>query len=375
MAKSEAMMAGAQGAASGAALGPYGAAIGGLVGIGSSLLAGKDAKKAARAAADAAARAEAMYANIKLPSVEDQQLLLQRFLSEGNYDPEVMEALGLGPSSMESVSADKRALDAQAEALAGMQEIGKGGMTEADLAGARQLQRQTDSSDMARRKSILNQMAQRGTLGSGMELAAQLQSAQDSTQTQADNTDKLIQQAQARALEGLSRTGSMSEQMRYQDFNEQSQKAQARDVINKFNNTNRQGINNQNIENRNTAQLRNLDNRQDVGNRNVNLANAEQRDNKGLLQTNFNNQMQLTDARAGRAVNTGNAQAGIHAADARQTAAIGSGLTDTIGSLSGYFENQKATPDVQPAQQIPKNSYPTTTNVNYDYLKKFGSYT
>jgi hypothetical protein len=332
------------------------------------LMGGRQAKKAAQAAADAAARAEAMYSGIKLPSVEEQKLLLQRFLSEGNYDPEVMEALGLGPSSMESVSVDQRATDAQAEALAGMQEIGKGGMTEADLAGARQLQRQTDSSDMARRKSILNQMAQRGTLGSGMELAAQLQSAQDSTQNQADATDKLIQQAQARALEGLSRTGTMSEQMRYQDFNEKSQKAQARDAINKFNTNNRQGINNQNIENRNTAQLRNLDLRQAISNSNTGLSNAEQQANKGLLQTNFNNTMDLTNAKAGRTMATGQAQAGIHAANAQNIGAITSGLTNTMGAVAGYM-NGKATP----SQQIPTNSYPTTTNVTSDYLKKFGS--
>ena len=48
------------------------------------LMGGRQAKKAAQAAADAAARAEAMYSGIKLPSVEEQQLLLQRFISEGN---------------------------------------------------------------------------------------------------------------------------------------------------------------------------------------------------------------------------------------------------------------------------------------------------
>lgn len=310
-----------------------------------SLMGGRQAKKSAQAAADAAARAEAMYANIKLPSVEEQQVLLQRFLSEGNYDPEMMEALGLGPSAMEGVSADQRALDAQAETLEGMQQIAKGGLTESDLAAARQLQRQTDSNDMARRKSILNQMAQRGTLGSGMELAAQLQSAQDSTQTQADNTDKLIQQAQARALEGLSRTGSLAEQMRYQDFNEQSQKAQARDVINKFNTNNRQDVANQNTANNNNAQLRNLDNRQSIGNMNVNLSNSEQRDNKGLIQNNFNNQMRLTDAKAGRAVSTGNAQAGVHGANAQNIGAITSGLASTLGGVAGYMNGKKKVDD------------------------------
>lgn len=332
------------------------------------LMGGRQAKKAAQAQADAAARAEAMYSNIKAPTVEEQQILLQRLMSEGNYDPELMEALGLGPSSMESVTADQRATDAQAEALAGMQEIGKGGLTESDLAAARQLQRQTDSNDMARRKSILNQMAQRGTLGSGMELAAQLQSAQDSTQTQADNTDKLIQQAQARALEGLSRTGSLSEQMRYQDFNEKSQKAQARDVINKFNTTNRQDVNNQNIANRNTAQLRNLDTRQSIANANVGLSNQEQMHNKQLLQNNFNNTMDLTNAKAGRAVATGQANAGINAARAQNIGAITSGLTNTVGAIAGYMN--KATPTTTVSSSQPSNSFGIDTSWMDKYLNK-----
>jgi hypothetical protein len=313
----------------------------GILGLGSSILAGNEAKKGAKAAAEAAQRAEAMYKDIKTPSIEDQKLLLDRYLYEGNFSPEDLEALGLGPSAMENVAADQRALDAQVAALEGMKEVAEGGLTEGDLAAARQLQRQADSSDMARRKAVLNQMAQRGVLGSGMELAAQLQNTQDTAQSQADATDKLIQQAQARALEGLSRTGQLSEQMRYQSFNEGSQKAQAKDAINKFNTQNRQDVSNQNVSNLNAAQLRNLNARQGINNQNVDLGNQEQQFNKGLYQTQFGNQLRLADARSGRAIAEGQAQQGVSNARANQIGSIGSGLANTVGSIGGYMQQNE----------------------------------
>jgi hypothetical protein len=307
----------------------------------SGLMAGNSAKKAAKKQADAAAKVEAMYGKINAPTVEEQKLMLDQFGYQGDFSPEAMEALGLGPSSMEGVSANQQAVDAQANALAGMQEIAEGGLSESDMAAAREIQRQTSNSDMARRKSILNEMAQRGTLDSGMELAAKLQGAQDTTETQASANDKLIQAAQARALQALSQTGDMSQQMRYQDFSEKSNIAKAKDAINEFNTRNRQSVNNENVDNRNQAQGRNLDARQQLNNQNVNLRNQEQINNKGLIQQGFQNQMQLTGAKAGAAQNTGAAQAGVDAARAATIGAIGQGLSSGLAAYGNYASNKK----------------------------------
>jgi hypothetical protein len=305
-------------------------------------ISGNQAKNAAKRQADDMARIQSMYNDLKAPSVEEQQAILERLAYEGDYSPEALEALGLGPSSMENVQADQQALDAQVDALNKMREISQGGLTEADEAAAREIQRKTDSSDMARRKSVLNEMAQRGVLGSGMELAAKLQGAQDSTQNQADANDKLIQQAQARALQALSQTGGLSEQMRYQSFNEGSQKAQAKDAINKFNLNNRQDISNQNIGNRNQAQLRNLGARQAVSNANTGLSNEEQLHNKALLQQDFDNQLNLTNAKANRASNTAAANYGVGQARAAQTGAILQGIGGALGAGLGAYNNAPA---------------------------------
>lgn len=322
-----------------------------------SLLGGNSAKKAAKQQAEAAARAEAMYSNINIPTMEEQKLLLDRYLYEGNFDPETLEALGLGPSAMESAQADQQSLDAQVDALNKLKETSDGGLTEGDLAAARQIQRKTDSSDIARRKSILNEMAQRGTLGSGMELAAKLQGAQDSTQNQAEANDRLIQEAQARALQALSQQGSLASNLRSQSFNEQSAKAQAKDAINKFNVANRQDISNQNVSNRNVAQERNLNARQALNNANVGIANTEQTSNKGLYQTQFGNQMDLANAKAGRAMATGQAQAGVDAARANMAATIGSGLANAGGAFAGYLANKGPSLGSQVSSMVndPKN--------------------
>jgi hypothetical protein len=327
----------------------YVMAAGALVGTVGSLVGGNQQRKGAKAQRAAAERAAAMYDKINIPDIEKQKLILDRYNYQGDYDPEKLLALGLDPSQMQNVNADQQALDAQVEALNQVREIAQGGMTESDEAAARQLSRKVASDDIARRKAVLNQMAQRGTLGSGMELAAQLQQAQDSTQSQSDANDRLIQQALARSLDGSSRLGNLAEQMRYQDFSEKSQKARAADEINKFNITNSQSITNQNVGNRNIAQLRNLDAQQLLNNSNVDLANRQQQFNKGLLQNQFDNQMRLTDAKAGRQQAIGNAQANVSNQNANMIGGIAGGIANLGGAIGQNIQNQENSKNINRA--------------------------
>lgn len=293
-----------------------------------SLIGGSSAKRAAKRQAEAAARIAAMYDKIDIPDIEKQKLILDELRYQGDLTPEMMEALGLDPSQMESVEADAQFEEAQRRSLEQMQDVADGGLTEADMAAARQMQRQVDNADVARRKSVLNQMAQRGVLGSGMELAAQLQSAQEATQNQSDASDRLMQQAQSRALEAIARTGNMADQARQQDFNEQSARAKAADAISQFNLSNRQDVLNRNVGLRNAAQERNLDAQQRLNNANIALRNEQQQFNKGLLQQQFRNRMDLTDAKAGRQSDAARASAGVDMARGNMAGSIFGGLAN-----------------------------------------------
>jgi hypothetical protein len=54
----------------------------------------------------------------------------------------------------------------------------------------REINRDVNQQSRARQKSILNEMAQRGVLGSGMELAAQLKGEQADTSRAAEASDR-----------------------------------------------------------------------------------------------------------------------------------------------------------------------------------------
>lgn len=320
-------------------------AIPALIGGAGTLIEGNRGRKAAEAAERAAL---AQYVGINPPTVEEQKLILEMLASQGDLSPEMLQALSLDPAAMESVFASPETIDAQRDSLNLLQEISQSGLTEGDKAVAREIQRQTSSSDMARRKSILNDMAQRGVLGSGAELAAQLQGLQESQESQAEANDRLMKEAQARQLQALSQSGQLAGQMRGQEFGEGSARAEASDAIKRFNLQNQQRVMDTNVGNRNQAQQFNLANKQRIADTNVGLKNAQQQSNKSLLQQQFQNQMQLANARANRQSQLGQTQQAGHNAVATGIGGIASGLTNLFGSQAG---SQKPTSGFQITQE------------------------
>lgn len=275
------------------------AIVGGAIGIGSGVLGAAQGAQGRNAASTAAKDRMALYGGVELPDIKDQELefLLPQLV--GEYGPEVLQSLNLDPSAMEEISIDPELKLKQLEALTGISEVAEGGLTEADKAASRDIQREVNQNNQARQEAILMNMAQRGVLGSGMELAARMNANQQATDQQAAASDQLIQQAQNRALQAMIQQGNMAGNVRNQDFSQQSQIAQARDAINQFNTQNRQNIANQNVGNRNQAQQMNLQARQAIANAGTDLKNQQQMYNKNLLQQRYNNQMDLANAQSG----------------------------------------------------------------------------
>lgn len=294
-----------------------------------------EGNKSRRAAATAARDKQNIIAGVKLPDIEDQELDLLIPQLVGEYDPEVMQSLNLDPSDMENVSVDQDIKNQQLKALAGLSEVAEGGLTEADRAASRDIQREVAQNNVARQKALLSEMDQRGVLGSGMELAARMKANQMSADAQSRAGDQLAQQAQARALQAMIQQGNMASQVRGQEFGEQSQVAQARDVINRFNTNNRQDVANQNINMGNEAQRMNLMARQAQADNAAALKNQQQIHNKNLLQQDFNNRAGMAGKQIGivdgRAAAEQAAHANTGAAYAQAANAIGSGIASQYG--------------------------------------------
>jgi len=90
-------------------------------------------------------------------------------------------------------------------------------------------------------------MAERGVSGSGVELAAQLQSSQSSANRAQQEGQALEAEKYRRALQGMSATGSLAGTIREEEFGEQSEKASASDRIAQFNALQRAGAQQRNI--------------------------------------------------------------------------------------------------------------------------------
>lgn len=220
---------------------------------------------------------------VGIPPMEAQKIALERPELVGQLTAE-----GLGPSAMGEIGVDPRLKSAQMESLAGIKELSMQGLGPEDMAQFRTLGRTGAREEQARQSSILQDMAQRGRLDSGAQLAAQLASSQGAAERRAQEGERVAAEAAGARRAALQATGEMGSQIRGQEFAEASQKAQAADIINKFNVANRQQV---------AAQ--NLAERQRIGEAQAQTSNIQQQYNKELMAKQFQQEMQKQGAIAG----------------------------------------------------------------------------
>lgn len=234
----------------------------------------------------------------EIPEIELQKYSTPEALAYlGNFTPEELQATGLPAGVINQAMRNK-----QLQALGGVEQLSQTGLSAIDRAALSEIQNQIAAQERGQRESILQNMAQRGLSGSGQELAAQLQSSQAASQlasTQGMQQAAQAQQARVNALTNLSNMASGIEQT---DFQRQAQKAQAQDVINQFN-----------VQNRNTAGLRNLQTQQDIAS-----MNAQERNRIAQANADLANQQIMQNK-----VNRPLAQYGLQS---QYTSAIGQGI-------------------------------------------------
>lgn len=289
------------------------------------------------------------YEKIGIPSIEAQQMVMEKYKSQGQWTPELEQTVNLGNSAMEGVSTDPRYKEAQMNALGQLQQIGnEGGMMLSDRANLEKIQGNIAADQRGAREAILQDAQQRGGYGSGTALGAQLMQQQAGASQAHEAGLNTAAQAQARALAAIQGAGELGTGLRTQEFGEQEKIAQAKDAIAKWNAANQQQVGGMNTGLRNEAQKYNLGNAQTLANANTDLSNQQQQYNKQLQQTQFQNQMQLAagkaNARAGQATN--DLKAGQ--AQGQMWGQIGSGLGQAGSAMSQYMQPKMAT---QPATQ------------------------
>lgn len=294
--------------------------VGGLLGN----LFGQDDRDRQAKAQQAALEA---ITGLSLPTIEEQQIALEKLQSAGQLTPEMLETITQGNTELKNVSTDPRLKEAQMNSLLKLSKQGEEGFTAADQAALNQSRRGVERDVRGRNEAVLQNMAQRGMSGAGAELVAQLMNSQEGADRQAQESDRTAAMAQQNALQATMNSGTLGGQIREQDYSEKSNAARAQDLINQFNAQNSQNVAATNVGVRNRASEKNLDNAQRIADANVGLSNSAQMYNKELIGKDY-------DRRAQKAGMLNKAQTGAaagHGANADATAAMWTGIGQGVG--------------------------------------------
>lgn len=281
-----------------------------------------------------------MFDQFKNLDPEQQMLQLEQLVQQGIITPQQAQVYQQDPSSMNSISLDPSLKNAQMGALASLQQIGQGGMTDMDKAQLSQIASDEDTASRGKREAIMQDMQARGAGGSGMDALMRMQADQDSIGRRSARDTDVAGMAQQRALQALQSAGSTAGNIAQQNFNQQAQVASANDAINQFNTQNKNQIGMANTNATNAAQASNLAATQKVADANVALRNQQQAQNKGVNQQIFNNQMQIDQAKAG-AMQT---QAAGQYQDAQDTKKDIGTLVSTAAMMSDENEKKNIKP-------------------------------
>lgn len=308
--------------------------IGGIVG---NVLSGPDKDKAL------ALQQQALQniMNVNTPEANAMRIELQKYSSAGELAPQMEQTIQANPSLMAGVQVDPRLKQAQMNALGSLQNLGQSGLRPEDQAALARVTNQVSQQEQGQEQSALQNAQQRGIAGSGSELAARLASSQGAANRASEQGLDIAGQSSQRALQAIMGAGSLGSQMQGQNFAEDAQKAQAQDVINRYNAMNSQQIAGQNTAVGNAAQAQNLANKQSLMNQNTQLGNQQSMYNAQLPQQQFQNQM----SKAGASANALNGMAGNYNQLAGQTqqmfGGIGQGVGQGLAAAGQYGQNQQ----------------------------------
>lgn len=167
------------------------------------------------------------------------------------YDETVSPDMVLGPSAVAGVRGDKRDANAQRLALRQLQEISRGGLTQADMMALEQGRQEAARMEAGQRQATMRGMAERGMSGSGTEAAMQMMAQQQGANRLSNENMLMQQEAQRRAYQGMRDSGAMATQMRGQGFQEAAMRANALDEFNKNNTQYRRDVQQRNVSGQN----------------------------------------------------------------------------------------------------------------------------
>lgn len=190
-----------------------------------------------------------------------------------------------GETNLAEISLDPRYRDAELAALAELEDQANNGFTARDRAEMAQVEQSVNRANRGRIGAIQQNMQARGMSGSGMDLLAQMQSAQDSAELEAMRALEREALMQGRKQEATARMGNLASTLQSRDFGQQAQQAAAQDAIDRFNIANKNDVSKYNNSGLNSSKNANWDRANQISDLN---AAAKYDHSKNILGANQN---------------------------------------------------------------------------------------
>lgn len=271
-------------------------------------------------AEDILKKAQQNFAGIHLPTERELTLPeLERYVNAGILTPSQAQAYLQDKNAYDQATGSQPAREAEISALSKLQDISEsGGMDAQSRAALEEAQNKAQIQEQGMNSYILDQLAQRGIPTSLMGAAMQAANAGTQSQNLHMAGVQAASDAEQRALQALSESGTLGANIENQTFGEQAQKAAAQNAINQWNAANQTQNSQFNAANRQNAGVYNAANAQNVANENTGTRNARTQYNAQIPQQMFNNSMQKATGQAGvstdqakQAMQSGQQEAGL----------------------------------------------------------------
>lgn len=291
-----------------------------------------------------AQKAKDTIAGVKLPKAADLQLHFEQLVQQGVITPEQYQALMAPDSGLLDIEEDPTLRAAQADALGQYQDIADSdGLSATAQASLYRAQRELDSQNKGAQEAIMENARARGLGGSGLEFTNRLLAQQAGATRAAGTAVDTAALAEQNRDAARAAVAQLAGGMRSADFGIASRKAEAQDVINRFNTQTAQDVANRNIATANAAQTANLGEKQRIADSNVDTRNEQQRINK--LET----PLKLTDLRMRKAGALADAQNAVGQAR-EQRADRGQEIIKQVGDTVGkmMMSDRRVKKDVRP---------------------------
>ena len=269
-------------------------ALGGPVGLAAAAIMQRRKKKQAEKLRDQLAMQEAAtrYAIPGVDKYQSQDFATPEYA--GDVTPETAQ------TAFTDITEDPRLKEAQMTGLAGYEQLAKTGTTAADEARMRDIFKRIGQERRGASERLQQQFAQRGMGGSGLEAALQAQAGQAAADRASDLGLGVKAQGEARTERGLAGLGSLGTQVRGQEFDMAARKAQAQDLINRFN-----------VGNRLNAMMRNVGTRQQLAGDTADIRNRQRMFDVGQQREDWKQRFASSQSGYGRAAGERAYQQGI----------------------------------------------------------------